>query len=310
MLATLFRCVEKAAYPLYASICAAVVNTGLNYILIFGKLGFAPMGAQGAAIATVISQFINFLLMLVLYLLQKKQLPLSAAPVAARFRWKQYGAILLPMLACEFLWSLGENIYAVIYGHLGTQASAAMTLTNPIQGLMIGALCGLSQAAAVIVGKRLGSGETEEAYRASKKLMVYGFLGSAILSVVILAASPFYVQIYQVDETVKTLTTQILTAYAAVAPFKVLNMILGGGIIRSGGKTTYIMMVDITGTWLFGIPLGLVSAFVLNLPIPYVYFMLSLEECVRFVMTLLIFRSRKWMNTLEGSEINRNDQLC
>lgn len=310
MLATLFRCVEKAAYPLYASICAAVVNTGLNYILIFGKLGFAPMGAQGAAIATVISQIINFSLMLVLYLLQKKQLPLSAAPVAARFRWKQYGAILLPMLACEFLWSLGENIYAVIYGHLGTQASAAMTLTNPIQGLMIGALCGLSQAAAVIVGKRLGSGETEEAYRASKKLMVYGFLGSAILSVVILAASPFYVQIYQVDETVKTLTTQILTAYAAVAPFKVLNMILGGGIIRSGGKTTYIMMVDITGTWLFGIPLGLVSAFVLNLPIPYVYFMLSLEECVRFVMTLLIFRSRKWMNTLEGSEINRNDQLC
>ena len=310
MLATLFRCMEKASYPLYASICAAIVNTGLNYILIFGKLGFTPMGAEGAAIATVISQILNFLLMLVLYLLQKKQFPLSATRAATRFRWKQYGAILLPMLACEFLWSLGENIYAIIYGHLGTQASAAMTLTNPIQGLMIGALCGLSQAAAVIVGKLLGSGETEEAYQASRKLMGYGFLGSAILSVAVLATSPFYVQIYQVDETVKTLTTQILIAYAAVAPFKVQNMILGGGIIRSGGKTTYIMMVDTIGTWLFGIPLGLLSAFVLHLPIPYVYFILSLEECVRFVITLFIFRSRKWMNTLEGSEINRNDQLC
>lgn len=63
------------------------------------------------------------------------------------FDWKQYAAMLLPMLICEFMWNLGENVYAAIYGHLGTDACAAMTLINPIQGLMIGALCGLSQAA-------------------------------------------------------------------------------------------------------------------------------------------------------------------
>lgn len=121
-----------------------------------------------------------------------------------------------------------------------------------------------------------------------------------ILSVVIIFVRPFYVEIYQVEDGVKEITTQILLAYALVAPFKVLNMILGGGIIRSGGKTNYVMMIDIIGTWGFGVPLGLISAFVLNLSIPYVYFILSMEECIRFVISIVVFRKKKWMQSLEG----------
>lgn len=304
MLATLFRCMEKASYPLYASICAALANTLLNYILIFGKFGFAPMGASGAAIATVISQSLNFLIMLILYGKQRNVYPLTGGGHTrkSRFQWGQYAAILMPILVCEFFWSLGENVYAAIYGHLGTEACAAMTLTNPIQGLMIGALCGLSQAASVLVGKRLGQGEYEEAYRASKKLMLYGFAGSAVLSAVVILTSAFYVEIYQVEATVKHITRQILLAYALIAPFKIQNMIVGGGVLRSGGKTKYVMYIDLIGTWIFGVPLGFLSAFVFHLSIPYVYFILSLEECVRFGITLIIFRSRKWMNMLDGSE--------
>ena len=205
----------------------------------------------------------------------------------------------MPILVCEFMWSLGENIYAGIYGHLGTEPCAAMTLINPIQGLMIGALCGLSQAAGVIIGKRLGSREYDEAYSESKKLMYYGFAGAIILSVVILIIKPFYVELYQVEESVKIITQQILVAYAIIAPFKVLNMILGGGIIRSGGKTKYTMGVDLIGTWVFGVPLGLLTAFVLKLSIPYVYFILSLEECVRFVISLILFKKKSWMQSLE-----------
>ena len=92
-----------------------------------------------------------------------------------------------------------------------------------------------------------------------------------------------------------------LFAYALVAPFKIQNMIVGGGILRSGGKTKYVMYIDLIGTWIFGVPLGLLSAFVWNLSIPYVYFILSLEECVRFAITLAIFKSRKWMNVLDAA---------
>ena len=303
LVSTLLRCMEKAKLPLYASITSAVLNTGLNYILIFGKCGFSPMGAKGAAIATVVSQCVNLLLMLWMmkgqYVRFGRSLPKEKS--TGRFYWKQYLAMLLPILVCEVVWSLGENVYAGIYGHMGTESTAAMTLINPIQGLMIGALCGLSQAAGVIIGKKLGNREYDEAYEASKKLLLYGMIGSAALSIVIALTASVYVEIYQVETSVKQLTTQILYAYALVAPFKVLNMILGGGIIRSGGKTKYVMAIDMIGTWGFGVPLGLLSAFVFKLSIPYVYFILSLEECVRFGISLVVLRRKNWMQSLEAS---------
>lgn len=302
LLSTLFRCIEKARLPLYASIVSALLNTGLNYILIFGKLGFAPMGVQGAAIATLVSQCANLVLMILMFphknsVLKKTE---QEETEITTLNWKQYLSILLPILACDFLWSLGENIYAGIYGHMGTEATAAMTLINPIQGLVIGALCGLSQAAGVIVGKKLGNGDYSDAYKASKKLIFYGAVGSLILSGLVVLTAGFYVQIYRVEEVVKQLTVQILCAYALIAPFKVLNMILGGGIIRSGGRTKYVMVIDIIGTWCFGVPLGFLAAFVLKLSIPYVYFILSLEECVRFAISVGVFRRKKWMQQLEA----------
>lgn len=205
---------------------------------------------------------------------------------------------LLPLFVCEASWSLGENVYAAIYGRMGTEQSAAMTLTAPIQGLAIGALCGLSQAAGVIVGKRLGGENYDGAYRAAKRLMVYGAVGASVLCAVVLLTSGAYVEIYQVSRTVKRLTRQILFVYALAAPFKVLNMILGGGILRSGRRTAYVMGIDMLGTWGFGVPLGLLGAFVWRLPIASVYLLLSLEERIRFAISMAVFRRKRWMRRL------------
>ena len=90
----------------------------------------------------------------------------------------------------------------------------------------------------------------------------------------------------------------IICVFALVAPVKVLNMTLGNGVLRSGGKTAYIAILDSIGTWCIGVPLGLLSAFVFNLPIWWIYFILSLEECFRLIVGLIIFRSRKWMGVL------------
>lgn len=207
-------------------------------------------------------------------------------------------SVLQPLFVCEASWSLGENVYAAIYGRMGTEQSAAMTLTAPIQGLAIGALCGLSQAAGVIVGKRLGGEDYDGAYRAAKRLMVYGAVGASVLCAVVLLTSGAYVEIYQVSRTVKRLTRQILFVYALAAPFKVLNMILGGGILRSGGRTAYVMGIDMLGTWGFGVPLGLLGAFVWRLPIASVYLLLSLEERIRFAISMAVFRRKRWMRRL------------
>lgn len=299
LLSTLFRCIQRPQLPLYASIASALLNTGLNYLLIFGKLGITPMGVRGAALATVASQWVNFLLM-GLMLLICKPLPRRGGPRASG-NWKQYLSILLPILVCEVVWSLGENVYAAIYGRMGTEAGAAMTLTNPVQGLLIGALCGLSQAASVLIGKRLGEGNDDAAYRDSKKLILYGAIGAAVLSAVVLLTAPVYVLLYRVEAEVRSLTVQVLSVYALIAPVKVLNMILSGGILRSGGRTKYVMYIDMIGTWCFGVPLGLLAAFVLEWSIPWVYLLLSLEEGIRLGIAVAVFLKKRWMNRLEAA---------
>lgn len=319
--ATMLRCMERAVWPLYASLLAAVLNTGLNYVLIFGKGGLPRLGVNGAAAASVISQLAACVLTVAALYMHVKRA--KATDPAQDFLWdvrkgqmagsgrrkvlaqwfgqkkgRQYLDILLPIIVCEFLWSLGENIYAAIYGNMGTASCAAMTLTIPMQTLLIGALGGISQAAGILIGKSLGAQAYEKAYRESKKLMLYGFLGSVLLLVLLMAGRGIYVQIYKVEPEVHTLAGQLLLAFALIAPVKVQNMILGGGIIRSGGKTNYIMWVDMIGTWCFGVPLGLLAAFVWNLSVPYVYFILSLEECVRLAISLAIFKGRKWMRRI------------
>ena len=258
------------------------------------------MGAEGAALATLLSRTFECLLSFLLFLgLKRKQswrLPFLLG--MEKERGGLYARILLPILACEFFWSLGENVYAVIYGHMGTESCAAMTLTAPIQVLMIGALSGIAQAAGIIVGKSLGRGEEEKAYEDSRRLMACGLAGSLVLSVLLIIFSRFYVQIYYVENRVREITIQILYMFAVISPVKVQNMILGGGIIRSGGRTHYVMVIDLIGTWLFGVPLGFLAAFVFRLPIAWVYFMLSLEECVRFIISFAVFRRRGWIHNL------------
>ncbi len=170
LLSTLLRCMEAASLPLYASIFGAVVNTGLNYVLIFGKLGFPELGVTGAALATVISQTACFLLTMVLFYAcyQKQEFRMEPVFCLDSVGRKQYLGILLPILMCELFWSFGENVYTAIYGNIGTVDCAAMTLTLPVQALTIGALNGLAQAAAILIGKALGSGEDERAYQESK----------------------------------------------------------------------------------------------------------------------------------------------
>lgn len=299
ILSAYLRCVQAAKIPLYAGIFASVANTALNYVLIFGNAGFPAMGVKGAAWASVIAQLSGCIITVILFfhLYRKHSWKIPFVIRTDKVHIKQYMAILMPLLVCEFFWSLGENVYASIYGHLGTKAFAAMTLTNPLQALVMGALSGVSQAAGVMIGKRLGADDTGSAYEDSKRLMYTGLVCSILLSAIVVVSHKYYVLIFRVEDDVRQITGYLLIAYAFVAPIKVQNMILGG-ILRSGGRTTYVMVVDLIGTWIFGVPLGLFSAFVLRFPITAVYFVLSMEECVRVVVSLAIFRKKSWMQKL------------
>lgn len=300
ILSSWLRCKEHATIPFLASLGAVVANTGLNYLLIFGKFGFSCMGIKGAAIATFISQLFNLAIIVIGFVLCTRKdgdtpiLSLHFKKITIR----DYLIMILPILISEFLWSLGQNVESAVYGHLGTSNLAAYTLTGPIQGLIVGALSGLSAAAGVMIGKRLGMKEYDKAYIESKKIMFAGLFGSVAVSALLILLAGVYTEFYRVDDNVKELGKILLIVFALYAPVKVENMILGGGIIRSGGNTRIIMIIDIVGTWCIGIPLCLLAAYVFKWGIVGVYTLLTTEELFRLAVSLIIFIRRKWIISL------------
>lgn len=300
ILSAWLRCREHATIPFLASFGAVAVNTGLNYLLIFGKFGFPRMEIKGAAIATLISQLFNLVFIVIGFVVcnrrdgDKPVLSLRFKKITIR----DYLVMIMPILVSEFLWSLGQNVESAVYGHLGTSNLAAYTLTGPIQGLIVGALSGLSAAAGVMVGKRLGRKEYDEAYAESKKIMYAGLAGSVVVASLLILLAGVYTGLYRVDNSVKELGKILLIVFALYAPVKVENMILSGGIIRSGGNTKIIMVIDIVGTWCIGIPLCLLATYVFRWGIVGVYALLTTEEIFRLAVALVIFRRRKWMISL------------
>ena len=306
MAETLLCCMEAAVFPLIASMTSLCINTGLNYLLIFGHGGLPALGVQGAAgikgaaIATLISQLFNLVFIAVGFALcirKDEDKPVWSLRFS-KITIKDYLIMIMPILVSEFLWSLGENVYSAIYGNIGTQACAAMTMTTPIQCLMVGALSGLSKAAAILIGKSLGTQEYDRAYRDAQRLMRCGLAASLVLSALLLVFGRLYTTIYRVEPEVRATAYLLLVVFAVISPVKVQNMILGGGILKSGGKTNYTLAIDLIGTWGFGVPLGFLAAFVLKLPVAPVYFLLSLEECVRLALSLRLFKKRSWMQQL------------
>lgn len=297
MLSALLRNMEAAQAPMVAGGISVASNTLLNYLFIFGIGKIPAMGVAGAAMATAISRIIELLIIYTMFVKIRRQkgIELRVTFSFEKDFLKKIVPVLTPILCCEFLWSLGENVYAVIYGHIGTESCAAMTLTYPLQTLAIGALSGVSAAAGVMIGNDLGKDNKDKAYADSKSFVKVTIEVSLGISMLIALLGGLYVKLFHVSDDTKQMTVYILFAYALVFPAKVINMVLGGGVLRSGGQTKYIMAVDMIGTWIFGVPLGLLAAYVLKLPIYYVYFILSMEEYVRVLLCVLLFKSKRWM---------------
>lgn len=123
-------------------------------------------------------------------------------------------------------------------------------------------------------------------------------IDAVTVSALLILLAGVYTELYRVDDSVKELGKTLLIVFALYAPIKVENMILGGGIIRSGGNTKIIMIIDIVGTWCIGIPLCLLAAYVFKWGIVGVYTLLTTEELFRLAVSLIVFKRRKWIISL------------
>lgn len=293
----LLRCLEKSVYPMIACIFGACVNIFLDYCLIFGNLGFPRLAAEGAAIATVMSQVVSMLLSVsfTIWFYRRHGMKLNLNITRDVNSWKMFFKGLFPVVISSFAWIFSQNYFTVVYSHLGTEDYAAYVMTLPVAHLSGDFLCGVAMAASVLIGKYEGARDHVAAYQNSKKLVRYTIVLASGLGIFMILIRGFYCNLFLVEPQVKEMAQSLLVLVSCTFPFRLVNMVLGDGIIRSAGKTQYTMVVMIVGCIVIGLPVAYLAGNVFKLDIRLVYICIAMEEFSRLVANIIIFRKKKWM---------------
>lgn len=294
------RSVHRATMPTMVSAVALGVNAALNYILIFGKLGFAPMGVFGAALATVIARVFEFVVILGLIYATDHPLAGSLAEMRAFSKSfiQQYRQTALPVVINELAWSTGMVMYSVAYARIGTSAMAAAQVGSVISNMFFVFSIGLASACGVMLGNKLGEGDTEEAVLYSVKFLKLTFLTGACIGLLIYAATPYILMWFDVSEGLVSSVRKMLIIKAIFSPLITFNSALIVGILRSGGDTKYSLFLEMGSVWGIGVPMAFLGSVVLGFPIDIVVLMTSVEELFKTAVGVPRVLSQKWVKSL------------
>ena len=296
-LLTSIRSVGIVRVAVVDSVFALVCNTSLNYILIFGKLGFPALGVRGAAIATVITRIGEVAIVLTYLLFIDKKLKFRPRDLAA-FEMgllKNYLKNGLPVAFNEVFWSIGVSIQSMILGRLGADAVSASQMSSIVQQFATVFIFGVANAAAIIIGNDIGAGRMEEAksrIRAFRWIAVW--VGLFAAGVILVLSRPV-VGFYNVPEETKELALQMLRMLSVIVLFVSQTGIGVVGLLRGGGDPRFGVFVDLCGLWLFAVPAALLAAFVYHAPVLAVYLCSKLDEPVKLVMLTWRMRNDRWI---------------
>ncbi len=298
--AFILRSTEQAKLPMLMSMIALGINTALNYVLIFGHFGFSAMGVQGAAIATVISRFIEMILMLTMVYL-KQLAPAASFKEMTSQTWAfiaRFYRTTIPVILNETLWSLGVTVYAMVYGRIGTGAVAAVNIASTVERIGMVLFFGMANASAVMIGNRIGAGEEEKAYVYAKRFLILGPLFGFVMGFLLIVTSGPILSMYNISSDVYTAARSILMVMGFTMVIKVFNLINCIGVLRSGGDTKFSLVLDITGIWCIGVPIAVIFGLVLGFPIYWVILLVTLEEIYKVTLGIRRFITKKWIHNL------------
>lgn len=302
VISALLRCKGKSQIPLYFGLIGVGSNILLNWLLIFGVGPFPAMGIRGAGLATVLSLTVTSLLLLiyhVTFVIHHESYVVYDINIHTR-GWINYLRMFFPLICSGFSFTLCLNVFAGIYAHIGTLESASLAIQTPLNITCTSLFTGFSVAATVLVGKNLGVQNLNQAYSLSKRFILYSVAGSLIFSVFAFFFRGLYLNLFYLDTDLKAMSERIVICYTIIAPLQILNMVLSGSILRSGGKTVYTMLNDLVCDWGIGVPVVLLSAFVFHLPFHLVYLMTIVNEAAKTLVAFLVFKKRVWMHTIES----------
>lgn len=298
------RSIGNARLPMLISLGAVLVNAGLNYIFIFGKLGAPAMGVRGAALATLIARLIEMAAILALTFR-------PGSPLRGRLHdfLRPGGAFLrrlsnatLPVVLNEGCWGLASVLYTAAYGIIGTHAIAAAQITANVQNLFLVACFGTANAALVMIGHQIGAGQRQTAEKYAHRFFRLALLLGVLLGVVVVFAAPAILTLFKVTPEARTAAIAMLRIFAAIAPVRVLTVVLIVGVFRGGGDAAFALKAEAMTMWFIGVPLAFLGAAVFHLPVQWVVLLTTLEEVVKGIVCLVHLRRGRWIHDMTQTE--------
>ncbi|WP_086933213.1 MATE family efflux transporter [Agarilytica rhodophyticola] len=295
------RANHQVKLPLVFSALSIFLNIILNYWLINGGMGIAPLGVEGAAIATLLARMFHaFVILYYLNLVQHFCLPKlkDFLSIINYPHWGGFLKVALPMAASFGLWAAGNLTYHLIYGILGTEALAIVSFFLPIESMLIALFFGLSSACNIMVGNHLGASNFKQAYDYAFKFIFCACFGAIFIGVLLYVFQSILLEsIYPDGLNFSNVVPSIFSIVSLLVWVRVLNMTLGFGILHSGGDNKFCMIGDFVGMWLIGIPtmyFVAISGYSLFIVVLFSY----LEEFVKVFIFGLRFLSKRWLRNL------------
>ena len=304
------RSAENPSFGMKLFGASTLINTGLNYLLIFGKLGFPMLGIQGAAIATLCARICEFIICL-LYALRDRRIRIQWA---AFFhpgwdmlrRFLKYAS---PVVLNEAAWGLGNSLLTVILGY--TENSVEMLAANAVMGnlsrLFLVFCFGLGAAVGVLVGKAIGEGRSQdEIMDLSRALLRFTIVSGIILTVFALSLVPtlFVPVVFPLfklyGKSAVIATALAVTAFATI-PLHAHSISSITGVLRAGGDVFWSAALDLGPQWCIGLPLTALCALVLKTGIWPIAIAMQLEYFVKVPLCEYRVRSRKWIHDVTMS---------
>ena len=304
---TIMRSMRQVKLPTIISVVGLGLNMFLNYVFIFGKFGAPELGVRGAGLGTLIVRILQLIVLMVVIYAQK--IP-AAAPLK---RFKEitlpfighYFKTAAPVLVNELLWSLAITTINSIYAHISTEAAAAVNISATIEQIIFVIGIAMANSAATLVGNEIGAGNNEKAKLFGKRSLVVSLSLTIVFGLCIYALSPWIVSFYQISDHTRFLALRVIRTMSLMMWNRAMMVMWVVGILRPGGDTRFTFFVDGVIVWIVGVTAAYLGANVLELPVYWVYLMVTSEELIKNVLCLFRFRSGKWINNL----VKRSDTV-
>ncbi len=291
----------ETAVPMYASILAVLVNLVFNYFLIFGKFGFPCLGVEGAAYATVLSRYVEFIFVAVYTHTHTKKHPFAHGLYRTlRIPGGIVRDIALkgtPLLVNELLWSASMAVLNQIYSLRGLDVVAATNISSTVYNLFSVAFLSMGSATAIIIGQRLGANDIETAKDYCWKLTAFSGAITLVFALVLFCCAGLIPELYNTTASVQALAASLIRIAAALMiSHSFANCAYF--ILRSGGKTGITFLFDSGFNWLVCIPLAYVLAHFTNLSILPIYTCIQLADILKALLGVTLVRSGIWIHNI------------